>query len=478
MAASKKKAPRAAKGKATPAGKKKQATAKVKTAAKPSAKKAAAKRPALKKAAAKKPAAKKPAANKPAPKKPAAKKRATRATPKRASSRAETTADEDLELHLDDEQEATASLDEVLAEIDAVEETPLATRLAALDELQPRIYQLPEEDRAEAQSTLALAQQGCIDFAHTDPDARAAFLASVREAPWRTERVEQLAKFADAETYQLVSEQVSAQLATPYYKTQTSWLFALGGFARGGPFADEARALLLSGFERVVEHAQRKKELVNSVAFGALAYAAACVPHVETGPVLHRAFRIAAGLEDVRAHYELVLTCGPLAVAMSAVDHTAAIADIDAFATEKNELYPGDDFVMQCRYAQWLLAKDDAGAVAYVRDLANTKNLGLAAAALADLDAKHTRDALGARIETIEHPVAKEVFAEALTRLDAQLGPPAVTGRMIWMFGRKSSTEQALGSESDNVFVQRAVARTKNAELGVVYEADNSAPED
>jgi hypothetical protein len=133
---------------------------------------------------------------------------------------------------------------------------------------------------------------------------------------------------------------------------------------------------------------------------------------------------------------------------------------------------------MQCRYAQWMLAKDDAGALAYLRDPANTKNLGLAAAALADLDEKHARDALGARIETLEHPVAKEIFAEALTRLDAQLGPPAVAARMIWMFGRKSSTEQALGSESDSVFVERAIARTKNAELGVVYEADNSAPED
>ncbi|MBA3501633.1 MAG: hypothetical protein M4D80_26785 [Myxococcota bacterium] len=111
-------------------------------------------------------------------------------------------------------------------------------------------------------------------------------------------------------------------------------------------------------------------------------------------------------------------------------------------------------------------------------DPASTKNLGLAAAALADLDAKHARNAIGARAETLDNPVAKEVFAEALTRLDAQHGPPAAAARMIWLFGRKSSTEQALGNETDNVFVERAIARTKNTELGVVYEADDSAPKD
>jgi hypothetical protein len=184
-------------------------------------------------------------------------------------------------------------------------------------------------------------------------------------------------------------------------------------------------------------------------------------------------------------HYELELTAGPLALAMSAVEYTGATAEIEAFANEKAEDYQGADFVMQCRYALWMLRKDSAAAAAYVADVGNVKGMGWAVAALADLDARDARGVVEARAATLEHPVAKEVFAEALQRMDAQAsrqaqvyGAPPVSGRMVWMFGRQSSTENALGKESDNVFVQRAIARTRNAELGVVYEADDSAPDD
>jgi hypothetical protein len=89
--------------------------------------------------------------------------------------------------------------------------------------------------------------------------------------------------------------------------------------------------------------------------------------------------------------------------------------------------------------------------------------LGLAAAVIADLDYKAARDTLAGRATTTESSVAAETMSEALQRLDKQQGPPPPAGRMIWMFGRKSQTEQALGSESDNVFVHRARARRKAA---------------
>jgi hypothetical protein len=133
---------------------------------------------------------------------------------------------------------------------------------------------------------------------------------------------------------------------------------------------------------------------------------------------------------------------------------------------------------MQLRYALWMLSKDTASARAYIEDQEKTKNLGYAVAALADLDDKASRDAIATRAPWLRNAVAREVFAEGLQRLDTQTWPPPAPSRMIWMFGRKSSTERALGEDSDNVFVQRAMARKADPELGIVYEADNSAEDD
>jgi hypothetical protein len=457
------------------------ASAKPRTKPAAPAKKSAARKPAAKRSAQN--AAEKKLAAKSVVKKPSAKKASTAPKTKAAtapksrgaiaskSKRAESQLAKDTTAASDDAafdsaialEESRPTLEQVMAEIDAAEEAPLAERLATLDALEPRCWELEEEDRIEAQAALASAQQGCIDFAFTDADARAALLASVREAPYRTERVEMLAKLNDEGAYRLVREQAVAQLVTAYYKTRPSWLFALGGFAKHGAFADDARALLLGAFQQLVVHAQAHDELVNSVAFGALAFAAAGVAHPDTGQVLERAFAIAAGKTDAKAHYELNLVTGPLAIAMAALDHADAKDEIRAIVEEAERVYPGGDHVMQMRYALWMLEQDPRGAHAYLADAANTKNVGLAAAVIADLDYKAARETLAGRARTSESSVAAETMSEALQRLDKQQGPPAPAGRMIWMFGRKSQTEQALGSESDNVFVQRARARRKAA---------------
>lgn len=458
---------------------KKKATAR-KPAKKPAAK-AGTRQPPRQKSAAKKKAVKKPA--------PAAKKTKSAATkpakaaPKKKRESSKPVAPRGRAAATDDDElDAKPTLDEVMAEIDAAEEAPLGERLAALDALEPRCWKLEEEeDRSEALAALGSAQQGCIDFAFTDADARAALLASVQAAPHRTERVEMLAKLNDEDAYRLVREQAVAQLATAYYRTWPAWLFALGGFAKQGPFADDARAVLLGAFQQLVAHAQAHDELVNSVAYGALAFASAGVAHPDTGQVLARAFATAAGKADLNAHYELKVVTGPLALAMAAIDYADARDEMRVVLAEAERIYPGDDHVMQMRYALWMLDQDPRGALAYVTNTANKKNLGLAAAAIADLDYKAARDSLARRAKTLENPVAQETFAEVLQRLDKQQGPPPPTGRMIWMFGRKSSTEQALGSESDNVFVKRAIARPgarTDPELGIVFEADDSAPDD
>jgi hypothetical protein len=351
------------------------------------------------------------------------------------------------------------TIDSVLAAIDAAETSELRGRLGVLDRLDDVVSELEGEAMAGAMSALRAAQQRCIEFARTDPDARAALLASVQAGSWRGDRIEQLGAVAHAQVYQLVREQAQKQLDSQYYQTRPEWLFALAGFARQGPFADQARALVLGGFDHYVNQARRSsaddRGLVNTVGFAALAYAAATIAHRDTGPALHRAFRIAAGLEEIDAHYALNQSTGALAVALAAVDYTPAVEDIEVQAGD------GEEFNMQCQYALWMLREDGAGALAFLEDLANKKAIVYAATALADLDYKPATDAVAMRHRRISvtNPITRETLMEALHRLRTQEAPPPPAARMIWLFGRTSRTQIALGEASDNVFMQRAEIR-------------------
>ena len=326
-----------------------------------------------------------------------------------------------------------------------------------------------------------LDDEALVARARTELAARQELIATVKAESWKDHLVGALGTFDDPDVFALVRDMAAEQLELPYHETEPQWLFALGELAQFPRFTAQASELLLGGFERLAAHARNveKRELVNSVAFGALAHALTTLPaDPRTGPALREAFRVAAGLADIDAHYELNVTCGPIAVALAAVDHGDALPELDLFLAELGDTYRGEPFVMQVLYGKWLLERDPAAALAYVVDPAHTKGLGYAAAALADLHHVDAYEPLAARAGTLEHPVAQEAFAEALVRLSRQSAPPPPDGRMIWLFGRRSPTEQALGEDSDNVFVLRAIERTRHADLGVVTEADDSAPED
>ena len=279
--------------------------------------------------------------------------------------------------------------------------------------------------------------------------------ASVLDA-WRDERIDQqLAKLSGDKAFALVRERALAQLDCEYHDTDTAWLFALGQFAREPKYADDARAIVLGAFDRLT--GKRGKKLVNAVAFGALGLVAIGFEHPETGPALHAAFRVAAGMERVDAHYNLNQAAGQLAVALAALEHVEARGDVEAFIADDRE--SDEEHVAQCRYASAMLARDAADVLAHLRTADDShKNLGFDAAACADLDCKEARAKLQARVGRRGHAVAKAAFREALERLEKQKKPPALAARMIWMFGRVSPVERALGAESDNVFRQRAAA--------------------
>lgn len=310
---------------------------------------------------------------------------------------------------------------------------------------------------AVAKAPALLDVHALLLAARSDAAARSALLEAARAEPRNDELVDALGTVEDDEVFGFVREMALKQLDLEYFDTRPRWLFALGELGQFPRFADGARAALLGGFDRLVSKSRKKESvLVNAVAFGALAHAVAELAHPQTGPALLKAFEVAAGQTDLDAHHELNVTCGPLAIALAAVDHVAALPALDAFLAQFEARHRGETFVMEVLYGKWLLARDGAAALAYLATPHADKGLAFAAAALADLHHVGAYEALAARAATLRNPVATEAFAEAMARLARQTAPPPVRGRMIWMFGRRSPTEQALGEDSDNIFAQRA----------------------
>jgi hypothetical protein len=245
------------------------------------------------------------------------------------------------------------------------------------------------------------------------------------------------------------------ELEQDYHSTDTETIYAFARLAKD----DASRELVLGGFDRLVTNAKKHEELINAVAYHALAYAALELPrHPDIAPVLQQGFRICAELTDLDVHYNMNQACGAFAIALATLEHRDALDDFAKFH-DKLGHYGSEPFHAQVLYAQWMLDEDVEGAKQYVAESEHLKVLGYAAAALADLDHKPGRGTLMARMSGRLHAESREAMMEASARLRMQSGPPEVADRMIWMFGRVSPVEIALGNESENVFRQRAEAK-------------------
>lgn len=261
------------------------------------------------------------------------------------------------------------------------------------------------------------------------------------------------------EVFEKARAEFERQLERDYHGTDAEAIYAFARLAHDPAQGDAVRELVLGGFDRLIAGAKKSKELINSVAYHALAFAALEMPpHPDIGPALHRGFRVTAELTDVEVHYNMNQACGAFAIALATLDYRDVIDDIAKFR-ERFDHYDGTPFHTQVLYAQWMFEGDGAGARAYVADSEQLKCLGWAAAALADLDHKPGRGTIMARMGGRLHAESREALLEASARLRTQSGPPAVADRMIWMFGRVSPVEIALGYETDNVFRDRAVAK-------------------
>jgi hypothetical protein len=257
--------------------------------------------------------------------------------------------------------------------------------------------------------------------------------------------------------YAAAREAFERQLEVDYHSTRSDAIYAFARLATD----DAGRELVLGAFDRLIATAKKSKTLINSVAYHALAYAALDLPrHPDIAPVLQQGFRVCAELTDLDVHYNMNQACGAFAIALATLDHRDALDDFAKFH-DKLGHYGSEPFHAQVLYAQWMLDEDVEGAKQYVAESEHLEVLGYGAAALADLDHKPGRGTRMARMGGRLHAESREAMMEASARLRMQSGPPEVAERMIWMFGRVSPVEIALGNESENVFRQRAEAKRR-----------------
>lgn len=289
-------------------------------------------------------------------------------------------------------------------------------------------------------------------------------------------RADVVAHLGTDQAFAAALEQAGAQLALPSESTDPSWFAALATLVSSPARRRAALELLGPSLRRLLEARLAGGGLVNSVALGGLARALLSLEAREHLETLVAAMDFCTGK---RCHHEARQEAGWVAMALTAAgdaDVARVDAALSAFLARWAETYDGHRFVMQTRYARWLLAGHGAEARAYLADPGRVRGLAFVAAAVADLDDKQAIPVLEARRPHLHNPVADEAFAEALARLGRQAGPPPASERMMWLFGVRSPMELALGDDSDDQLLARARARLGRPDLGYRTETDDTAP--
>lgn len=169
--------------------------------------------------------------------------------------------------------------------------------------------------------------------------------------------------------------------------------------------------------------------------------------------------------------YESNQTSGYVAIYLTLLKQQIDLSILEQAITETGEHYQENKFVLQTRYAKWLLEKNEEEALRYFEKNDPSNYMEYIVALLADLDSKAAIPLLKQRLELTKKPVFTEVLLEAISRLETQQKQPEPEERMVWLFETVSPTERALGAESDNIFIKRA---QEKQEIDTnVYETDD-----
>ncbi|WP_299220247.1 hypothetical protein [uncultured Aquimarina sp.] len=162
---------------------------------------------------------------------------------------------------------------------------------------------------------------------------------------------------------------------------------------------------------------------------------------------------------------------GFMAIYLTLFSEPIDINILENAITVTGKHYQKNKFVLQTRYAKWLLENNQKAALEYFENGQIDENIEYIVALFADLDCKAAIPLLKEKLKTITDPIRTEVLLESIFRLENQQKAPGASERMIWLFESVSPTERALGTESDNIFVKRV--QEKHRLDDTVYETDN-----
>ncbi len=185
-------------------------------------------------------------------------------------------------------------------------------------------------------------------------------------------------------------------------------------------------------------------EAANPLVVGGAAVALGVMGATESAAHLSSRFVSAAAGEN-----EFRDAAGQLGLALAGVGATGAVPVLRGARL-------GGQAGARVRYAQWLLSRDVAAAVAFLRDPAQTRGLDSAVAALVDLNAREAFVAIRETGRTLTNEPTRLAFEFGLRRLSSPRGPVPVRDRMVWLLGARHPAEVALGASADHVFEDEA----------------------
>ncbi|NHN26634.1 hypothetical protein FIA58_013190 [Flavobacterium jejuense] len=172
-----------------------------------------------------------------------------------------------------------------------------------------------------------------------------------------------------------------------------------------------------------------------------------------------------------RRSYELSQASGFIALLLPYYQASFDMKIFDEAINITGKFYKENTFVHQTLYAKWILEKNAEEALDYYLNEENNKWPHFAIMALTDLSCKEALPFFIEKQKETKDPVLWEIYEEAIQRLKNNYKPLQVEDRMILLNGNVTPTQRALGTESNNFFVQRAQKKINIDDT--VYETDD-----
>lgn len=280
-------------------------------------------------------------------------------------------------------------------------------------------------------------------------------------------RYSQIAALGDETSFLVLLEEAKKNLQLPYYDTRPGLFYALAEFA----VLPDHRNTLISIYRKSLEEALQpgKENGYNAVLIPLLCNCLGLLEADIHSTYLYEVFSFTANLER---NYAIIQASGDIAIVLANLQYKGELTAFHKFLKEFEWRYQEIDFLMKTRYALWMLTNDAEGALQYLGDPQKSAGKIYAATAVADLNEKRAIPNIQDLYSASENIIHREIYFESLQRLLRLIQKPLIADRMIHFFGVRTQLELAGGEETDNVFIMRAMEKTKQ-HLGIVTEADD-----